>query len=185
LTILQRLPKVWIWSSGGLKRVALLVGFHLTVCGPLLAQLSTGEAMARLRERQKAREAEQHAATQPAKARDPAPTTKPSALQIGYLSHGAWKMLEDKKYKDTAAEFDKLLKLDPKDTNALEGRAISRYELNRYNAADHDAELAFNLSAKANRSSGQLTVAYACASIMDDNPMRAVKLSFGERAGVP
>jgi Flp pilus assembly protein TadD len=160
-------------------RVALLVGFLLTLSTPLFAQLSTDEAMQRLRERQKAREAEQHAATQPAQAGDPTPTTRPAAIQIGYLSHGAWKLLEDKKYKDAAAEFDKLLKLDPKDTNALEGRAICRYELNRYNAADHDAELAFNLSAKANRSSRQLTLAYACCSIMDDNPMRAVKLIRG------
>jgi tetratricopeptide (TPR) repeat protein len=160
-------------------RIALLVGLLLITAAPLLAQLSTDEAMERLRERQKAREAEQHAATQPTLTGDPSPTTKPGALEIGYMSHGAWKQLEDKNYTDAATGFDKLLKIDPKDANALEGRAICRYELNQYKAADRDAETAFNLSARAAHPSRQITIAFACASIMDDNPMRAVKLIRG------
>jgi tetratricopeptide (TPR) repeat protein len=165
---------------GDRMRIALLLGLLASISTPLFAQLSTDEAMQRLRERRKAREAEQHAGTQPAQAADPSPATRPSAMQIGYISHAAWQKLEAKNYKDAAGDFDKLLKLDPKDTNALEGRAICRYESNQYKTADHDAEMAYNLSARSGHTpSRQTTLAFACTSIMDDNPMRTVKLIRG------
>ena len=160
-------------------RIAPLLGFLLTTSPLVLGQISADEAMQRLRERQKAREAEQHAATtQPSRSGDPSasPTTRPSAMEIGYMSHAAWQNLEQKNYPAAATGFDKLLKLDPKDANALEGRAICSYESNQYKTADRQAEAAYNLSAKAGHNSRQTTVAFACASIMDDNPMRAVKL---------
>jgi tetratricopeptide (TPR) repeat protein len=161
-------------------RIALFTIWLLAATAPLCAQLSTEEAMERLRERQKARQAEQKAAaTQPSQSADPAPTTRPGAIELGLMSHNAWTLLESRKYPQAAAEFDKLLKLDPKDANALEGRGICRYELNQYKSADRDAETAFNLSTKAGRSSRQTTVAFACTSIMDENPMRAVKLIRG------
>lgn len=142
-------------------------------CATCFAQLSTDEAYQRLREREK-----QHAAaSQPSQQAAP----RPNQAERGKLLHEAWSALMEKRYAAAIPMFDRAIAIDQKDTVAIQGRAICRYELKQYKAADRDAELAYNLSGRSGSSgpSRQEAILLAATSAMNDNPMRAVRILRG------
>lgn len=146
--------------------------------GPLArAQLTPEEAYQRLQERQRQRQAEQKsAASQPAGA-----ASRPSGMQIGRMLHDGWNNLMSRHYSQGAALFERVLANDPKDTNALEGRGICKYELKQYKAAERDLEEAYKLAGKGTSKgpSRQLTIAIAAVATLTDNSMRAVRVLRG------
>ena len=148
----------------------------LLLAAHAFGQLSSDEALQRLQERQRQRQAQANPTTHPA-----APATQPSSIALGKMSHQAWVHLTDHQYKSAIPIFDRLLKTDPKDANALEGRGICRYETEQYKQAASDLEQAVELSHKAadGSPSRQRAVAASVVAIMVDNPMRAVKLMRG------
>ena len=157
-----------------MRLASLILMVLIAVQSPARGQVSTDEAYQRLRERQKQREAEQaQAATQPSA------TTRPSGLAVGQLLHQAWGHIVAKRYAQAAPLFDKLLKLDSRDANALEGRGVCRYEQSQYKSAEKDAQEAFALFGRAapGHPPRQAVIAAAVTSIMNDNPMHAVKLA--------
>ena len=147
-------------------RLAAVVVVVLVPAAFALAQLSPEEAYQKMRQKEKERQA--RAATQPA------PTTRPSGMQIGRLAHEGWSHLMDHEYQQGLAIFERLIKADHKDANALEGAGICLYETEQYKQASKDLDQAVELSHKD--ASRQRIVAAALAALMSDNSMRTVRL---------
>ena len=154
--------------AGGIVLVVLL-------CSALcFGQLSTEEAYQKLKEKQKQERAA--AASRPS-----GPSTRPSQAARGKLLHDGWNALMAHRYAVAIPMFDKAILTDPKDSVALEGRGLCRYELKQYKQADKDVEQAYSFAGKGSSTGTprQLVIALAATSSMNDNPMRAVRLLRG------
>jgi len=151
--------------AGGIVLVVLSCS---AIC---FGQLSTEEAYQKLQEKQKRERAA--AASQPSN-----PSTRPAQAARGKLLHDAWAALTAHRYAVAIPMFDKAILLDAKDSVALQGRGICRYELKQYKQADKDVEQAYSFAGKGSSAGTprQLLVALAATSSMNDNPMRSVKI---------
>jgi len=134
------------------------------------AQLTPEEAYKKLQEKQKQ---EGSASSQP----DEAPP-RLSGEEVGRLIHKGWDALAAHHYADAVVLFDKVAASDARDSVALQGRGICKYELKQYKPADQDLERAYAISSVGGptRVPRQLAIASAAALVMTDNPMRAVKI---------
>jgi hypothetical protein len=155
--------------AGGIVLVVLACS---SVC---FGQLSAEEAYQKLQEKQRQQRAAV-AASQPA-----SPATHPTQAARGKLLHDGWTALMGHRYAVAVPIFDKAVLLNSKDSVALQGRGICRYQLKQYKQADKDVEQAYGFAGKGSSSGTprQLLIALAATSSMNDNPMRAVRLLRG------
>jgi tetratricopeptide (TPR) repeat protein len=149
-------------------------------------QISPEEAYQKLQEKQKARAAAEKAphdspaASQPAEADAPRPA-RGAGMTEARLLHQGWDAVAAHHYGQAVAIFDRAAAIDNADPNALMGRGICKYELKDYKAAGRDMEKAYRLAdvGGPGHVSRQLVIAACAVDVMNDNPMRAVKLLRG------
>ena len=153
-------------------RVGFFLLVVLTACAVTSAQLTPEEAYEKLRQKQKEKDAA--AASQPAETPEARPSQ--SGVLLGLAIHKGWDALTAHRYADGAAMFELVIKPGQRDPVALQGRGICKYELKEYKLADRDLQEAYGISGgDPTRMSRQLVIAAAAASIADANPMRAAK----------
>jgi tetratricopeptide (TPR) repeat protein len=165
--------------------VALIVlGMSVIAAG----QISPEEAYQKLQQKQKEKQhapgrgaGESSATTQPAGADAPAPAARGGGMAEAKLLHQGWDAVGAKHYAFALAFFERAIAADPADPNALMGHGVCKYELKEYKAAGRDMEKAYKLAdvGGPGRVSRQLVIAACAADVMNDNPMRAVKLLRG------
>lgn len=154
-------------------RVLLVLALVLGYCTAARGQLTPEEAYQKLQEKKKQEAAA--AASQPAQEQG---SPRPSGEAVGRMIHQGWDILMAHRYADALVVFDKVVGTDARDSVALEGRGICKYELTQYKPADQDLERAYAISSVGGptRIPRQLAIASAAALLMNDNPMRAVKM---------
>src|SRR6185437_7196047 len=88
------------------------------------AQVSVDEAQRRLIER----EAHRTAQSRPASAPSASAARVASDPSVEQVLHEAWAQLFSKQYAEAAAQFTRVIALQPRNVSALEGRGICSYE---------------------------------------------------------
>lgn len=167
---------------------ACLIVLIVIGCAPFAAgQLSPEEAYQKLQQKQRERAAaEKAAATQPAAPAEGATEAAPPAphgagMAEGRVLHDGWTAVAARRYAQGVALFERAVAMDAADPNALEGHGICKYELKEYKAAGRDLEKAYKLADAGGPGhvSRQLVIAACAADMMNDNPMRAIKMLRG------
>ena len=152
-------------------RVLLVFALVMGWCGTALAQLTPDEAYQKLQEKKKQEVAA--AASQPT-----AELARPSGEAVGRMIHQAW----DSPWRVVMPMpwlcSTKWSVSTPAIRSHSRACGICKYELKQYKPADQDLGRAYAVSSIGgpNRVPRQLIIASAAALVMNDNPMRAVKV---------
>jgi tetratricopeptide (TPR) repeat protein len=157
-----------------MRIVAVVMLVVLGASFPARAQLSVEQARQRLLERQSRRAAQSQPATAPSSASAPASVED---ADLGQVLHESWARLIARDYAAAMPMFSRVLKADPLNISALEGRGICNYELSNYKEASADVDRALARAASTPTLARQATLAAAVAAIGAGNPLRAVKLA--------